>query len=140
MMPYSTEIKWVIGAGIVLALIFGGYKLYNLGWEAREAKIVGDNNIAIQAAVEQARIEWQSTQSITQAGMQNVQDTKQKIIYITQQAEQIVAPKCTDLGVGYAGLYNQYIGAIQGHTNSGGNLSDAKVSGQPADVDANPNR
>lgn len=138
-MLFGQWIKWVIGSVVAIGLILGGYKLYNLGYDSAMAGVDRDNRIATDAAVEQARKEWQSTQTITQAGIQNVQNTKEKIIYITQQAERIVSPKCVDLGPDFSGVYNQYIGAIQGYANPSGNVSDAKVPSTPADDDANPN-
>lgn len=139
-MPFSSEFKWVLGACAAIGLILGGYKLYNLGYESAMATVATNNQIAIDAAVNQARIEWEKTKSITQEGMQDVQQTKQNIIYITQQAKDIVAPKCTDLGTGYSQLYNQYIDTIQRHANRSGNTIDAKVSGASNDENANPNR
>lgn len=135
-----SEIKWIIGAAFALILIFGGYKLYSLGYDAAMASVDHDNKIATDAAVSAARTEWQSSQTITQSGMQNVQDTKQKIIYITQQAPAIVAPKCSDVGAGFAGVYNQYIDTIQGNPNPSGREFDGKVSDQMVDENAGANR
>jgi hypothetical protein len=135
-----SEIKWIIGAVLALILIFGGYKLYNLGYEAAMASVDHDNKIATDAAVNAARTEWQSSQTITQSGMQNVQDTKQKIVYITQKAQTIVAPKCSDVGAGFAGVYNQYIDTIQGNPDPSGREFDGKVSDQVANENAGANR
>lgn len=135
-----SEIKWIIGAVFALILIFGGYKLYNLGYDAAMADVDHDNKIATDAAVNAARTEWQSSQTITQSGMQNVQDTKQKIVYITQKAPAIVAPKCSDVGAGFAGVYNQYIDTIQGNPNPSGREFDGKVSDQMVDENAGANR
>lgn len=135
-----SEIKWIIGAVFALILIFSGYKLYGLGYDAAMASVDHDNKVATDAAVSAARTEWQNTQSITQSGMQNVQDTKQKIVYITQKAQTIVAPKCTDVGAGFAGVYNQYIDTIQGNPDPSGREFAGKVSDQMANENAGSNR
>lgn len=121
-MLLSDEIKWIAGAAIAIALILGGYKLYNLGWDAHAAKVTSDNNIAIKAAVEQAKLEWQSTQQITSVGMRNVNDTKQKLEVVVRQSPSIQAPLCTDVGSDYIRVYNSAIGTIKAGANQGGRL------------------
>lgn len=135
-----SEIKWIIGAAFALLLIFGGYKLYNLGYEAAMATVDHDNKVATDAAVTAARTEWQQSQNLTQSGMQNVQETKQKIVYITQKAPTIVAPKCTDVGTDFARVYNEYIDTIQSNPDPSGREFDGKVSNQVVDENAGAHR
>lgn len=122
-----SEVKWIIGAAIALILIFGSYTIYNMGWDAREAKEFKDNNIAITQAVEKAKIEWQSTQQITAIGMGNVNDTKQKLEVIVRQSPTIQAPLCTDVGSDYIRVYNSAIGAIKAGANTGRNVPATEV-------------
>lgn len=124
---FESEIKWVIGAGIAIALILGGYKLYNLGWEAHAAKVTSDNNIAIQAAVAQAQKEWQSSQSITATGMGNANDTKQKLEVIIRKSPSIQAPLCTDIGSDYVGVYNAAISTIKAGSDTRRNVPSTEV-------------
>lgn len=124
---FTSEIKWIIGAGIALCLIFGGYKLYTLGWDAHAAKVTNDNNIAIKAAVEQAKIEWQSSQSITATGMGNANDTKQKLEVIIRKSPSIQAPLCTDIGSDYVGVYNAAISTIKAGSDTRRNVSATEV-------------
>lgn len=126
-MILESELKWFGAAAVCLCLIFGGYKLYNLGWEAHAAKVTNDNNIAIKAAVAQAQIEWQSTQQITATGMGNVNDTKQKLEVIVRQSPSIQAPLCTDVGSDYIRVYNSAIGAIKAGANQGGHVPTTEV-------------
>ncbi|MNH59435.1 hypothetical protein D3C76_102630 [compost metagenome] len=126
-----SEVKWIIGAGIALTLIFGGYKLYNLGWDAHAAKVTSDNNIAIKAAVAQAQIEWQASQQITTTGMGNTNDTKQKLEVIIKQAATIQAPLCTDLGSDYSRVYNAAIGTIKAGADTRRHVPATEVPAQP---------
>lgn len=136
MLNFSSEFKWAIAALAAIGLILGGYKLYRAGYDDAMATVDHDNRIATDTAIQNAKNEWIKSQTITKEGMANVQDTKQKIIYITQKADTIVAPKCVDMGNDYSGLYNQYIDTIQGNANSGGNQFDAKVPAATADENA----
>ena len=125
-----SEVKWIIGAGIALVLIFGGYKLYNLGWNAHAATVISDNNIAIKAAVAQAQIEWQSSQNITATGMGNTNDTKQKLEVIIKQASAIQAPLCPDIGSDYSRVYNQAIGTIKAGADTRRNVPATEMPAQ----------
>lgn len=140
-MMFADELKWIIGAGIALCLIFGGYKLYNLGWDAHAAKVTSDNNIAIKAAVAQAQIEWQSTQSITATGMSNTNDTKQKLEVIVRQAAAIQAPLCPDIGGDYSRVYNQAIGTIKAGADTRRNVPATEMPAQSVGraTNLNPN-
>lgn len=118
----ADEIKWIAGAAIAIGLILGGYKLYNLGWDAHAAKVTSDNNIAIQAAVAQAQKEWQSSQNITATGMVNTNDTKQKLEIIVKQAASIQAPLCPDVGADYSRVYNAAIQTIKAGSDTRRNV------------------
>jgi hypothetical protein len=138
---FADEIKWIAGAAIALGLIFGGYKLYNLGYEAHAAKVTSDNNIAIKAAVAQAQIEWQAAHDITNTGMVNTNDTKQKLEVIIKQAATIQAPLCPDLGSDYSRVYNAAIGTIKAGADTRRNVPatemPAKSVGGAARIDQN---
>ena len=129
----ASEIKWIIGAGIALCLIFGGYKLYNLGWDAHAAKVTNDNNIAIQAAVAQAQREWQASQSITATGMGNTNETKQKLEVIIRKSPSIQAPLCTDVGSDYVGVYNAAIRTIKAGSDTGRNVPSTEMPAKSVD-------
>lgn len=129
----TDNIKWVIGAALALALIGVGYKLYNLGWDAAMAKRISDNNIAIKAAVEAARMEWQSTNTITTTGIGNVNDTKQKLEVIVRQTPTIQAPLCTDVGTDYSRVYNNAIRTIKAGADTGRSVPDGQVPSKPFD-------
>lgn len=135
-----SEVKWIIGAGIALALIFGGYKLYNLGWDAHAAKVTNDNLIAIKAAVEQAKIEWQSSQSITATGMGNTNDTKQKLEVIIKQAASIQAPLCPDIGGDYSRVYNQAIRTAKAGADTRRNVPSTEMPAESVGRAANLNQ
>lgn len=126
------EVKWIIAAGVALGLVFGGYKLYQTGWDAAMAKQVSDQNIAIKAAVEQAKIEWQSTNQITSNGIANVNDTKQKLEVIVRQAPTIKAPMCTDVGSDFGRVYNAAINTIKAGAGTGGKLPATEVPDKPS--------
>lgn len=136
----TDTIKWVIGAGVALALIGGGYKLYNLGWDAAMAKRISDNNIAIKAAVEAARTEWQSTNTITTTGIGNVNDTKQKLEVVVRQAPTIQAPLCTDVGRDFSRVYNTAIRTIKAGADTGRSVPDGQVPTEPFDRTARDGR
>lgn len=108
-MIFTSELKWIAGAVTALGLIWGAHTFYNLGWDARGAQQERNVNIAIKAAVAQAQIEWQSSQSITATGMGNTNDTKQKLEVIIKQAAAIQAPLCPDIGGDYSRVYNQAV-------------------------------
>jgi hypothetical protein len=135
----TSEIKWIIGAVIALILIFGGYKLYHLGYDEAMATIDHDNRIATDAAVASAQKELESAQKLIQTGIQNVQSTKEKIVYVTQKAQAIVAPKCPDVGPDFAGVYNQYINTIQSNADTSRHQFDAKMSTPSANANAGIN-
>lgn len=126
------NVKWIIGAGVALCLIFGGYKLYHFGWDAAMAKQTSDQKIAIEAAVEAARKEWQSTNQITSNGIANVNDTKQKLEVIVRQSPTIQAPLCTDVGRDYGRVYNQAIRAIKAGADTGRVVPNGQVPAEPS--------
>lgn len=140
-MILESELKWLGAAAVCISLIFGGYKLYNLGWEAHAAKVTSDNNIAIKAAVAQAQIEWQASHQITATGMVNTNDTKQKLEILVKQASSVQAPLCPDLGADYSRVYNAAINTIKAGSDTRRNVPStevpAKSVGGNAGIDTN---
>lgn len=133
-MIISNQLKWGIGVVLAMAIISAltgaGYKLYNLGWDAAMAKQTNDQNIAINAAVDAARKEWQSTNKITSTGIGNVNDTKQKLEVIAKQATTIQAPLCPDVGSDYRRVYNDTIRTIKAGADTSRSVSDGQVPAQ----------
>lgn len=134
-----SEFKWIIGAVIAISLLIGGRTLYSMGYDARDTEILRENNIAIKAAVESARAEWQSTQAITALGIGNANDTNQKLEVIVRQTPTIQAPLCPDVGSDYSRVYNDAIRTIKAGADTGRNLPATKVPTGSTDGNARVN-
>lgn len=126
----GSEVK--IAAVILLlgALAFCGNKLYEAGYDEAVAANTDANLKATNLAIAAAKTEWSKSQDLTQKGIQNDEAKQTKIVYITQKAKSIAAPKCADVGSDFGGVYNQYIDTIQSDPNPSGRIPNAKVPGQ----------
>jgi|SRR5579872_1041844 len=126
----GSEVKIAAVLLMLGALAFCGNKLYHAGYDDAVAVTTKANLKATNDAIDAAKKEWQSSQDITKQGIQNNESKQTKIVYITQKAKSIVAPKCPDVGSDFGGVYNQYIDTIQGDTNPSGRVPATKVPGQ----------
>jgi len=130
MIGIGSEVKIAAVLLMLGALAFCGNKLYHAGYDDAVAINTDANLKATNAAISAAKTEWINSQAITQKGIQNDDAKQTKIVYITQKAKSIAAPKCPDVGGDFGGVYNQYIDTIQGDTNPSGRVPNAKVPGQ----------
>jgi hypothetical protein len=136
---FKANLTWILGAAIIIGLMIAGTTLYNHGKSVAALECAETQKKAIEAAVTEAKRDWDSQKAITSNGIQNVNTTKEKIVYIERRAETIQAPLCTDLGSDYSGVYNDAIRAIKEGTDTGRNVSASKVPNPSFDGNATGN-
>lgn len=138
----KSNLAWIMGAAIIIGLMIAGSWLYHHGKSVASLECDRKRKEAIELAVEEAKRDWESQQTITSNGIQNVNNTKERIVYIERKAETISAPLCSDLGSDYGSVYNEAIRTIKEGADTSRNLSTSKMSGSSFDGNAkvNPNK
>jgi hypothetical protein len=125
--PFRT-IGWTVLAGsVVLALSFGYNAIYNAGYEQAKHELEADSMIAINNAVEKARLEWKKSSRVASDQLNQERKLLERIHEIEKRidlAVNSVGPDCRLLGNDVLGLFNSAVQAA----NSIGPADTAKPS------------